>query len=87
MECERIRFANCRLVHIVSARGNGNLSCYPDKGKSISEHSEERALLLRRKKARYGHVLIYRVRGKQIVVLRFFHTAQDWRGHMTGGDK
>ena len=52
----------------------------------IAPNGPDVRYLTARKGRGHGHVIVYRVIGKTVEVLRYFHTAQDWQGNIERGE-
>ncbi len=70
------RHADGYLKFIDSAMES--LSLPENTGRPIVNRPDLNYLLIRRRQGGHGHVAVFQMQGDQVVVLRLFHTAQDW---------
>ena len=50
--------------------------------KAVPGRSAYSYVLIRKSRRGHGHVAVFTVDGKEIHILRFFHTAEDWRSKL-----
>jgi plasmid stabilization system protein ParE len=60
----------------------GTLARPETVGRPIAERPTLRYLLIRRRAGGHGHVAVFEATGSQVIVLRVFHTAQDWQARI-----
>lgn len=53
-----------------------------DSGSIVPLRPDFRYVTIRKRRSGHGHVVIYRIDGEQVQLLRVFHTAQDWPSHV-----
>jgi len=54
----------------------------PGAGSPVPEFPGVRRSLYRPRRARFGHIIFFRAVEKELQILHFFHTAQDWQSRM-----
>jgi plasmid stabilization system protein ParE len=55
------------------------LSSDHQRGKVLPANPDLRYLVIRRKPRGYGHIAVYEIRERTIMILHVFHTSQDWQ--------
>lgn len=55
------------------------------RGRSAAKGSDVRHITVRKGQG-HGHVVVYRIVCETVEVLRYFHTAQDWKGNIERGE-
>jgi len=78
--------ADSYIVFLKQATDNLADMYHSRAGRPVPTRPEFRYITIRRSSRGHGHVAIYRVMDKEVQVMEFFHTAQDWQAHIEGND-
>jgi plasmid stabilization system protein ParE len=55
------------------------LSKHPRIGKAVEKRPNLRFIVIKRRSGGQGHIAVYFIEEKRVVITNFFHTAQDWK--------
>ena len=67
-------------VYIAFLRAEtSKLTRYTHPGRQVTKSTNLRYALIRKRRKGHGHLVVFSLHEEKLLVLRYFHTAQDWQ--------